>query len=117
MKKLLKIITRIAIINFIVLISAVIFLPFKDPQSTQRVNSRDIFAELKSHNIKSDCWIIYRKNIYNITPAFGTHPGGDDIMLKYCGSDATGGFDTKDKSPAIPHSASAINLLRPYLIQ
>lgn len=125
MKWLLKKITGIAIVNFISLLFVVAFVPFQKPQGGQGANSatptsapvRNVFSELKSHSVKNDCWISYRGHIYDITLVFGTHPGGDGVMLKYCGNDATSGFDTKDKSPAAAHSVSAINLLQQYLIQ
>lgn len=78
---------------------------------------KNLFAELSSHNTTGSCWIVYQGHIYDITPFFGSHPGGDGIMLKYCGQDATAAFDSKEKSPAMPHSGSAKNLLSQYLIQ
>lgn len=137
MKWFLKEVTRIALINFIFLLIAVALISFKMPWKVQITNLaasipestpiadsastsvpvRDIFSELKNHNLKSDCWIGYREHVYDITSVFGTHPGGDEIMLKYCGNDATTGFDTKERSPAMPHSASSTSLLEQYLVQ
>lgn len=128
MKWLLSKITGVAIVNFIFLVFVTMLISFQKRPIIQRVNSaadvsgnptavptsvpeRNLFTELKNHNVKSDCWMSYRGNVYDITPVFGTHPGGDAIMLKYCGSDATIGFD------AVPHSANAVNLLAQYLIQ
>lgn len=137
MKTFLKRITGIAILNFIFLLIAINFIPSKTPQTVRKISSIipastksatlavaqnptpavNIFSELKKHSSKSDCWIVYREHIYDITPVFGTHPGGDAIMLKYCGNDATVGFDTKDQIPANPHSANAVSLLQQYLVQ
>lgn len=137
MKWFLKKITGIAIVNFTFLLFAVLLVSFQKQESmskivtiasvsnkTQIITStptaapvKDIFAELKNHNVKSDCWMSYQGHIYDITSVFGTHPGGDSVMLKYCGTDMTTGFDTKDKSSAIPHSANAASLLAQYLIQ
>lgn len=138
MKLLLNKLTAFAILNFIFLLFAARFILVEKPQIVQKTNSasivsndnvqttvstpmpapvKDMFAELKNHNVKSDCWVSYGGHIYDITQVFGTHPGGDGIMLKYCGNDMTVGFDTKDKSPAIPHSANAASLLAQYLVQ
>lgn len=137
MKTFLKRIAGTAILNFIFLLITVNFIPSKAPQTVRKTSSvipastesavsaiaqsptptADLFSELKKHSSKTDCWIAYREHIYDITPVFGTHPGGDAIMLKYCGNDATVGFDTKDQSPANPHSANAVSLLQQYLVQ
>jgi cytochrome b involved in lipid metabolism len=78
---------------------------------------QNLFSELSAHSTRGNCWITYSGHIYDITGFFGSHPGGDAIMLKYCGQDATAAFDSKDKSPAVAHSANAISLLRGYLVQ
>lgn len=78
---------------------------------------QNLFAQLQNHNTQNDCWIIYRQHIYNITSYFGSHPGGDAALLKYCGKDATAGFDTKDKSVPQEHSAAAQSMLQQFLVQ
>ena len=80
-------------------------------------NSQDLFSQLVNHNNPSDCWIAYRGHIYNITSYFGKHPGGDAALSRYCGQDATLGFDTKDTNPPNPHSVTAQSMLYGYLIQ
>lgn len=137
MKWFLRKITNIAIINFLFLLVAISLISSPKKQDISKVNPttnlannvqpavatstpvpvRNFLAELKNHNTKSDCWMSYKGHVYNITPVFGTHPGGDSIMLKYCGNDMATGFDTKDKTPAMPHSANAAGLLAQYLIQ
>lgn len=137
MKWLLKKLTGIAVLNFTFLLLVINFIPSPKPRiipnaaptvnvstgSAQAVLSltpapvRNVFAELPSHNTKGNCWIGYRGRVYNITAVFGTHPGGDGTMLPYCGKDATSGFDTKEKTPAMPHSAGAVSLLAKYLVQ
>ena len=73
--------------------------------------------ELTLHNKKSDCWILYAGNVYNITSYFGSHPGGDAALVNYCGKDATAAFDTKDKNPPSPHSNNAKKLLSGFLVK
>jgi cytochrome b involved in lipid metabolism len=72
-------------------------------------------SELASHNTPSDCWVMISGKIYDITGYFGQHPGGDAIMAKYCGKDATNAYNTKEKNPAKPHSAKADFLLNQFL--
>lgn len=77
---------------------------------------KNLFAELSSHNSQSNCWIGVGGRLYDVTTYFGSHPGGDSVITKYCGTDATGPFQSKDGIGA-NHSASAYDLLSQYLIQ
>jgi L-lactate dehydrogenase (cytochrome) len=45
--------------------------------------------EIKKHNTKTDCWIIIKKMVYDITDFLSIHPGGSTIMLTVAGEDAT----------------------------
>ncbi|KAG9449088.1 hypothetical protein H6P81_009053 [Aristolochia fimbriata] len=48
-------------------------------------------AEVAVHNKKSDCWIIVKNKVYDVTPYVEEHPGGDAI-LAHAGDDSTEGF-------------------------
>ena len=50
-------------------------------------------SEVQLHNQPHDGWMILRNNVYNITPYLAYHPGGQDILEKYLGRDATILFD------------------------
>ncbi|MFA6532975.1 MAG: cytochrome b5-like heme/steroid binding domain-containing protein [Patescibacteria group bacterium] len=88
-----------------------------DPPKLSPTSPPDLFSQLSTHNNRSSCWFIIDGHLYDITSFFGSHPGGDDIMLKYCGTDASSGFHTKDKMIPADHSASAKAMLQQYLIQ
>ena len=77
---------------------------------------KNIFSELAIHNNKSDCWLEVGEHIYDVTSYFGSHPGGDGPIQKYCGQNATQVFQSKDGIGA-DHSASAYDLLHAYLLQ
>lgn len=79
--------------------------------------TENLFLEVSKHNLRSDCWITIAGHIYNISSYFGAHPGGDAVLEKYCGSDATNAFATKDKNPASSHSSDAQAMLNQYLVQ
>lgn len=49
-------------------------------------------AEVALHNNKTSCYSIIRDQVYDLTPFFGQHPGGDDAILKLCGKDGTEAF-------------------------
>ena len=88
------------------------------PSQTQtQTQTQDKFSEVSSHNTSSDCWVSYGGHIYDLTPYFGSHPGGDNTLSRYCGRDMTQGFETKDKNNPQQHSQGAINMLQEFIIQ
>ena len=49
--------------------------------------------------------MIYDK-VYDVTEFFGSHPGGEDVILEYVGYDATLAFR------GVGHSKGAVNMLK-----
>ncbi|KAJ8100748.1 FMN-dependent dehydrogenase-domain-containing protein [Lipomyces tetrasporus] len=50
-------------------------------------------AEIAKHNTKESCWVIVHGKAYDVTEFLPEHPGGQKIILKYAGKDATKEFD------------------------
>ncbi|KAM7260374.1 hypothetical protein ACFE04_016115 [Oxalis oulophora] len=48
-------------------------------------------AEVALHTTRTDCWIIIKDKVYDVTPYVEEHPGGDAI-LAHAGDDSTEGF-------------------------
>ncbi|XP_076925324.1 cytochrome B5-like protein [Bidens hawaiensis] len=48
-------------------------------------------AAVSLHNKRTDCWIIIKEKVYDVTPYVEEHPGGDAI-LAHAGDDSTEGF-------------------------
>ncbi|XP_004287474.1 PREDICTED: cytochrome B5-like protein [Fragaria vesca subsp. vesca] len=48
-------------------------------------------AEVALHNKRTDCWVIIKNKVYDLTPYVEVHPGGDAI-LAHAGDDSTIGF-------------------------
>ncbi|VDN52493.1 unnamed protein product [Dracunculus medinensis] len=44
--------------------------------------------EVERHAKHDDLWVIYNRKVYNMTPFYPFHPGGD-AMLKKAGKDVT----------------------------
>eukprot|EP01060_Flectonema_neradi_P039837 TRINITY_DN8923_c2_g1_i1.p1 TRINITY_DN8923_c2_g1~~TRINITY_DN8923_c2_g1_i1.p1 ORF type:complete len:508 (+),score=62.76 TRINITY_DN8923_c2_g1_i1:81-1526(+) len=60
-------------------------------------------------NTESECWVTLHGKAYDITNFLDKHPGGDQILLKYAGKDASIEFDRY-------HSVSARMQLPEYYI-
>ncbi|KII72978.1 Cytochrome b5 [Thelohanellus kitauei] len=66
-----------------------------------------------NHNKKSDGYIIYNNDVYNVTEFIEDHPGGEAILSKYLGTDITDVFNDNQHHQ---HSRSALKLLETYKI-
>ncbi|KAI9266851.1 FMN-dependent dehydrogenase-domain-containing protein [Phascolomyces articulosus] len=51
-------------------------------------------SEIAQHNKKDDLWIIIHGKIYDLTTFLPEHPGGQKVILKCAGKDATSAFDS-----------------------
>ncbi|KAK1237773.1 hypothetical protein MKX07_003609 [Trichoderma sp. CBMAI-0711] len=49
--------------------------------------------EVAKHNSEKSCWVIIHGKAYDVTEFLPEHPGGEEIILKYAGKDATEEFD------------------------
>ncbi|PIY96991.1 MAG: hypothetical protein COY66_01875 [Candidatus Kerfeldbacteria bacterium CG_4_10_14_0_8_um_filter_42_10] len=66
-------------------------------------------AKIAQHSTREDCWLIIENKVYDVTNYLKLHPGGQDIVLPYCGKDATQAFNTKAGQGS--HSQSALEQL------
>ncbi|XP_075265344.1 uncharacterized protein LOC142357674 isoform X2 [Convolutriloba macropyga] len=65
-------------------------------------------AEVEKHNSSSDCWVIVRGKVYDVSSWVPRHPGGDVIFVK-AGKDCTQLFESY-------HSLSARKVLEKFYI-
>lgn len=72
-------------------------------------------AQVATHSKASDCWLIISSKVYNITNFLDQHPGGTDVILPYCGKDATKAFDTQG-GRRNGHSSSARQQLAEFQV-
>lgn len=50
------------------------------------------WLEIQANDSENSCWIVIKDNVYNVTNFLQKHPGGETILLKYAGKDATKAF-------------------------
>ncbi|XP_062094448.1 cytochrome B5-like protein isoform X1 [Humulus lupulus] len=66
----------------------------KNNQSNVKHNKRAKLytkSQVSLHNKRTDCWIIIKDKVYDVTSYVEEHPGGDAI-LAHAGDDSTEGF-------------------------
>jgi cytochrome b involved in lipid metabolism len=66
--------------------------------------------EVQKHNQRNDCWLIINDAVYDVTNYAQFHPGGDQRIYRFCGQDATKGFQTKGGKGS--HSQRAVDQLK-----
>ncbi|KAJ3163504.1 hypothetical protein HDU86_000084 [Geranomyces michiganensis] len=50
------------------------------------------YQELQRHTTKESCWLLIHGRVYDLTSFLSEHPGGQRIILKEAGRDATAAF-------------------------
>lgn len=71
-------------------------------------------AELARHAGPDDCWMAIRGGVYDVSPYLPEHPSRPDVVLPWCGREASEAYATKNKGR--PHSAQADELLARYRV-
>lgn len=63
-----------------------------NPSSVEKIFSME---EVAKHNDKNSCYSAIRGEVFDLTSAINTHPGGPDKILSLCGKDGTNAFVNK----------------------
>jgi cytochrome b involved in lipid metabolism/predicted small integral membrane protein len=70
-------------------------------------------SEIKTHNLKSDCWSIVNSNVYNLTSYVQSHPGGASVIANICGKDGSKAFVNQHNTQGKPNNVLSSFLLGP----
>ena len=70
-------------------------------------------SEIKTHNLKSDCWSIVNGNVYNLTSYVKSHPGGASVIANICGKDGSKAFVNQHNTQGKPNNVLSNFLLGP----
>ncbi|KAK4479816.1 hypothetical protein RD792_015355 [Penstemon davidsonii] len=49
--------------------------------------------EASEHNTAEDCWVVIDGKVYDVSSYLDEHPGGDDVLIRATGKDATDEFE------------------------
>lgn len=104
---------NIIIIVGIIVVAGIVLI-FLRPQSpstmvTESQNKTYTLAIIATHNSETDCWMVVREKVYDVTSYISNHPNGD--IIDGCGKEATTLFDEVNK-----HRGKATVMLDQFLI-
>lgn len=71
-------------------------------------------VELAAHGTEDDCWMAIRGKVYDLSSYLPDHPSRPELILPWCGKEATEAYNTKSKGRS--HSATANALLASFRI-
>jgi|JI8StandDraft_1071087.scaffolds.fasta_scaffold252245_1 cytochrome b involved in lipid metabolism len=84
--------------------------PAEAPASPGRYSTGDVAR----HGLAEDCWMIIAGEVYDVSSYIPDHPTEPEILLPWCGRDASEAYRTKGKGRS--HSAYADRQLAQYRI-
>lgn len=84
------------------------------PVGAQEGEAAYTLDELAQHADEDSCWIAVEGIVYDITEYIPLHPAPPDILLAWCGDEATEGMRTKGYGR--DHSPAAWAMLEDYRI-
>lgn len=66
------------------------------------------------HASADDCWMVIEGQVYDLSAYVSRHPSNPDVILAWCGKEATNAYRTKNRGR--PHSSYANDLLADFRI-
>lgn len=70
--------------------------------------------ELARHASPEDCWMAIAGGVYDVTDYLPGHPSEPELIMPWCGKEASEAYATKGKGR--PHTPRADELLKSYRI-
>lgn len=86
------------------------------PTSVPNPNGTITMSQVAQHNNASSCWEVVYYRVYDLTNYHLIHPGGSEIVVGECGTDATQAYITKLADLPEDHSDIAYLDLQEYYI-
>ncbi|RJE23437.1 Cytochrome b2 [Aspergillus sclerotialis] len=71
-------------------------------------------GDIVQHNNRQSCWIAIHGAVYDVTDFLASHPGGETVILRCAGGDATNDYDSVH-SPEMLAEALPKSALRGYI--
>jgi len=71
-------------------------------------------SDVAKHHTAEDCWMAINGVVYDLTGYLPRHPTSPDVIVPWCGKEASDAYNTKNRGR--PHSTYASELLEKYRI-
>ena len=81
--------------------------PTPTPTPTDTTGTGLTAAQVATHNKATDCWIIIKSDVYDLTSYVSSHPGGASAIQALCGKDATSAFTGQHGGESSPNNVLA----------
>jgi cytochrome b involved in lipid metabolism len=88
--------------------------PTATTPNAKTAEKRFSMVEVARHAVEADCWMAINGGVYDLTTYLPDHPSRPNIVLPWCGKEATEAYKTKTKGR--PHSTQADQMLPTYRI-
>ncbi|RPB20218.1 Flavocytochrome c [Terfezia boudieri ATCC MYA-4762] len=79
----------------------------KDPKEFTIPGKEYTMEEVSKHNKKSDCWVVVKDVVMDLTNFLEDHPGGANAIMNFAGREATEEFEMLHDDEVIPKYAPA----------
>lgn len=88
--------------------------PAKQTPTTPAATKRYSMQSVAAHNRPDNCWMAINGQVYDLPTYLPQHPTAPDVIVPWCGKEATHAYVTKNRGR--PHSPYATELLKRYWI-
>lgn len=118
MKRLYFVSTIAFWLVFIAFWGASLWMPAEQKVLARPTIAAYTLSDVAKHDRPGDCWMAISGKVYDLTAYLSQHPTRPDVIVPWCGKEATVAYNTKnrDKNHSRPHSSYASNLLQQYQI-
>jgi cytochrome b involved in lipid metabolism len=83
------------------------------PEKVNNTDNKFSYADVKSHDSKSSCWIIANNKVYDISRYVKANPLDTIDIIPFCGTDSTRSLETKN---SVFEGLQTVNILNNYYI-
>lgn len=90
------------------------WLPVKQEAPRQAAAKTYSLQTVATHRRADNCWMAINGAVYDLSAYIPQHPSAPEVMLAWCGKEASQAFMTKNRGRA--HSPYATELLQRYRI-
>lgn len=117
MKRLYYVSTVAFWLAFIAFWGASLWMPVEQKAAVRPTLAVYALSDVARHDRPGDCWMAIGGKVYDLTAYLPQHPARPEVIVPWCGKEATVAYHTKNREGSSqPHSSYASSLLQQYRI-